>query len=105
MSTDGMYEAPITMTRKGFGFFAVGDDKEDLLIPPEWTNHALSGDIVKVALAGNYRDPSGRLPAREAGKVVDIISRARETFVGSFVEEGGKTLLAPDYKKMHVPIE
>lgn len=93
------------MTRKGFGFFAIGEDKEDLLIPPEWTNHALSGDIVKVARVGNYQDPSGRMPVREAGKVVEIVSRARETFVGSFVEESGKTLLVSDYKKMHVPIE
>lgn len=116
MSADTLYEGPITMTRKGFGFFAIPveavpiagtatKDKEDLLIPPEWTNHALSGDIVKVTLAGTYRDPSGRMPAREAGKVVEIVSRARETFVGSFMEEGGKTLLVSDYKKMHVPIE
>ncbi len=105
MSADTIYEGPITLTRKGFGFFSIGDDKEDLLIPPEWTNHALSGDMVKIASAGGYRDPSGRMPPREAGKVVGIISRARETFVGSLIEESGKTLLAPDYKKMHVPVE
>lgn len=105
MSTDSMYEGPITMTRKGFGFFKIGDDKEDLLIPNEWTNHALSGDIVKVTSTGSYRDPSGRMPPREAGKVIEIISRARETFVGTLVEENEKTLLAPDYKKMYVPIE
>ncbi len=93
------------MTRKGFGFFSVGDDKEDLLIPPELTDHALSGDTVKVAAAGSYRDPSGRMPPRKAGKVIEIISRARETFVGSLIEDNGKTLLAPDYKKMYVPIE
>jgi ribonuclease R len=93
------------MTRKGFGFFSVGDDTEDLLIPPEWTNHALSGDMVKVALAGSYRDPSGRMPPREAGKVIEIVARARETFVGALIEEDGKTFLAPDYKKMHVPVE
>ncbi|HQT83123.1 MAG TPA: RNB domain-containing ribonuclease, partial [Candidatus Paceibacterota bacterium] len=104
MATEAPYEGPITMTRKGFGFFSVGDDTEDLLIPPEWTNHALSGDIVKVAPAGAYRDPSGRMPPREAGKVVEIISRARETFVGTLIEENGLTLLAPDYKKMYVPI-
>ncbi len=98
------------MTRKGIGFFAVptasseASAKEDLIIPPEWTGHALSGDIVKVASAGAYRDPSGRMPPREAGKVVEIISRARETFVGTLVEENGLTLLAPDYKKMYVPI-
>jgi len=98
------------MTRKGFGFFAVPTAssealaKEDLIIPNEWTNHALAGDIVKVALAGMYSDPSGRMPARASGKVVEIVSRARETFVGTLVEESGLTMLQPDYKKMYVPI-
>ncbi|MHB0865661.1 MAG: ribonuclease R [Minisyncoccota bacterium] len=105
MPEDQLYEGPITMTRKGFGFFAIGGDKEDLLIPPDWTNHALSGDIVKVVPMGDYRDPSGRMPARASGKVVEIISRARETFVGTLIEESGKTFIAPDYKKMHVPVE
>lgn len=92
------------MTRKGIGFFSVEGQKEDLLIPAEWTSHALSGDIVKVTPAGKYADPMGRMPPRDAGKVVEIISRARETFVGTLVEEGGLTLMAPDYKKMYVPI-
>ena len=92
------------MTRKGIGFFAVEGQEEDLLIPAEWAGHALSGDIVKVAPAGMYRDPTGRMPPREAGKVIEIISRARETFVGSLVEENGLTLLTSDYKKMYVPI-
>lgn len=115
MAGEHFYEGPITMTRKGFGFFAIPDElpggtpegktKEDLLIPPEWTNHALAGDIVKIEPMGEYRDPSGRMPARAAGKVVEIISRARETFVGTLSEEEGKTLLVPDYKKMYVPLE
>ena len=99
-----IYEGPITMTRKGFGFFPVEGQDEDLLIPPEWTGHALSGDIVKVAPMGMYRDPSGRMPERASGKVTEIVSRARETFVGTLIEEDGLTLLAPDYKKMYVPI-
>ena len=104
MTADKLYEGPITMTRKGIGFFSVEGKTEDLLIPAEWTNHALAGDIVKVALAGMYSDPRGTMPPREAGKVVEIVSRARETFVGSLVEEDGLTLLTPDYKKMYVPI-
>ncbi|TSC70838.1 MAG: ribonuclease R, partial [Parcubacteria group bacterium Gr01-1014_49] len=104
MSADTLYEGPITMTRKGIGFFSADENAEDLIIPPEWTGHALAGDIVKVAPAGSYRDPSGRMPPRAAGKVVEIVSRARETFVGTLVEENGLTLLSPDYKKMHVPI-
>src|SRR3989338_10724226 len=101
---ENLYEGPITMTRKGIGFFSVEGQEEDLLIPSEWAGHALSGDIVKVAPAGSYRDPSGRMPPRAAGKVIEVVSRARETFVGTLVEESGLTLLAPDYKKMYVPL-
>src|SRR3989344_2122446 len=104
MLVDTIYEGPITMTRKGIGFFAVEGQEEDLLIPAEWAGHALSGDIVKVKPAGKYSDPMGRMPPRESGKVVEIISRARETFVGTLVEENGLTLLTSDYKKMYVPI-
>jgi ribonuclease R len=92
------------MTRKGFGFFSISKDQEDLLIPPECTNHALSGDLVKVTPTGEYRDPTGRMPARASGKVVEIVSRARETFVGTLIENSGLTFLEPDYKKMYVPI-
>jgi len=112
MTDRAPYEGPITITRKGFGFFSIGEDQEDLIIPAEYTKHALSGDIVKVAPAGDYRDPMGRMPPRASGKVVEIVQRARETFVGTLVEEvpsttpraSGRVLLSPDYKKMHVPI-
>ena len=74
-----------------------------MLIPAEWAGHALSGDIVKVAPAGSIQDiKTGG--TRPAGKVVEIISRARETFVGTLIEENGLTLLQPDYKKMYVPL-
>jgi ribonuclease R len=99
-----LHEGPITMTRKGFGFFSIGEDSEDLLIPPQFTNHALAGDIVRVESIGIYQDPTSRMPGREAGKVVEIVTRARETFVGTLVEENGLTLMKPDYKKMYVPL-
>lgn len=104
MAVPPFYEGPITMTRKGIGFFSIGEDQDDLLIPAEWTAHALHGDVVKVAPAGIYRDPASRMPPRASGKVIEIVSRARETFVGSLVEVDGTTLLAPDYKKMYVPL-
>lgn len=113
MSEDTLLEGPITMTRKGFGFFAVEGPysaeatkgkQEDLIIPPEWSGHALSGDLVKVRPMGSYRDPRGTMPPRAACKVLEIVSRARETFVGTLIEENGLTLLQSDYKKMYVPI-
>ncbi len=103
MSADQIYEGPITMTRKGIGFFPVEGQEEDLLIPAELAGHALHGDIVTVAPAGSVPDiKTGGM--RPAGKVVEIVSRARETFVGTLIEEDGLTFLSPDYKKMYVPI-
>lgn len=106
MSTPTPFEGPITMTRKGIGFFTIGEDQEDLLIPPENALHALHGDIVKVEPAGMYSDPMGRMPPRAAGSVIEIVRRARETFVGTLLEntENHNTYLSPDFKKMHVPI-
>jgi len=119
MPVEKLLQGPITMTKSGIGFFSapsaikVSKDKkraEDLLIPAEYTLHALSGDIVKVSPAGSIPDlRTGG--ARASGKVVEIVSRARETFVGvlaaptSEVGAGNKTVLLPDYKKMHVPVE
>lgn len=103
MAAEKIYEGSITMTRKGIGFFAVEGQEEDLIIPSEWTNHALHGDVVKVAPAGSILDAKTG-GTRPAGKVIRIVSRARETFVGTLIEEEGLTLLAPDYKKMYVPI-
>jgi len=116
---DTTFEGPITLTRKGIGFFSIPaealteagrapkdrDRSKDLLIPAESTLHALHGDIVRVAPAGMHRDPIGRMPPRAAGKVTAIIARARETFVGTLVETEDRFILEPDYKKMHVPIE
>ncbi len=96
-------EGPITLTRKGFGFVRLEGVEEDLIVPPEATLHALSGDLVRIERTGPYHDPSGK-PPREGARVVEVVSRARETFVGTLVESEGLTLLEPDYKKMHVPI-
>ena len=101
---DTLYEGPITITRKGIGFFKLDEAQEDLIIPPEATLHALHGDTVKIAPAGMYRDPSGRMPPRAGGKVVEVVRRAKETFVGVLVDTGHGLIIEPDYKKMYVPV-
>jgi len=93
------------MTQKGIGFFSIEGQAEDLLIPPEATNHALHGDVVKVVSTGIYRDSSGRMPPRASGKVVEILSRAHKTFVGTLLESDGHFGIEPDYKKMYLPVE
>lgn len=105
MSNSKVLEGPITITRTGKGFFTPpvpegqkADRANDLMIPREWLNTALPKDIVKV-------EPAGIVDRRKAGKVVEIVSRANETFVGTLLKtERGNTILIPDNKRMYVPI-
>ena len=99
------YEGIISITRKGTGFFSYDEEEEDLIIPTENLNTAIHGDTVRVAKAGMAPAPAGK-PARPAGKVVAIVSRNRENFVGTLIrsEETGNLLLSPDWKRMHVPL-
>lgn len=98
------FEGPITITRTGKGFFSYDENEEDLYVPPEALGGAFPGDIVKVEATGASVDPRTR-QKRAQGKVVDIVARTRETFVGMLVEneEEGLTMLRPDWKKMYVP--
>jgi ribonuclease R len=116
------YEGPIEMSRKGMGFLkrigAPADAAdtsaskavvlEDLIIQPADTLHAFPGDIVKVVSTGMHADPRTGVK-REGGKVIEIIARARETFVGKLILDEspgaphGQVLLVPDWKKMYTP--
>ena len=107
--TTETYTGPITMTKTGKGFFAIDPEQEDLFIPAEATMHAFSGDTVKVVKTGEAFDAkSGK--NKPTGKVVEIVKRGRETFVGKLVsgdkiyENKADVYLLPDWKKMHTEI-
>jgi ribonuclease R len=109
------YIGPITITRRGMGFFTIpaealakegraNEEIDDLIIPRENLATALPYDTVKVVSIGMVPGVRGE-PAREAGKVVEIVKRAREQFVGTVMEgEPGDIILHPDLKKMYVPL-
>jgi len=96
--TDTAYEGPITVTKTGKGFFSYDENEEDLYIPAEHLGGAFPGDIVKVV-------KTGRIDAREGGKVIEVVTRTRELFVGKLVknEQDDLIMLSPDWKKMYVP--
>src|SRR6266403_5917040 len=110
MEAPETYEGPITITRTGKGFFTYDPEQEDAFIPSENLGGAFPTDIVKVALMGPEFDPRTK-KKREIGKVVDIVMRTRETFVGTLSESRENlpenahdlALLIPDWKKMYVP--
>jgi len=109
--TTETYEGPITITRRGTGFFSIDPEQDDLIIEPEHLNFALPGDTVKVVQIGTVTDPRTK-KSRPAGKVVEIVARAHDKFVGKLIEANpdsplgaGAVILIPDWKKMYVPIQ
>jgi ribonuclease R len=108
-----IYEGPIEMSRRGVGFLkrpTAADEtpQEDLIIQSEDVMGAFPGDLVKVQSTGMHADPRTGV-AREGGKVVEIVTRARETFVGKLIPDEtpgaphGQVIMAPDWKKMYTP--
>ncbi len=97
-----VYEGVIHVTRNGTGFFALPEGGDDLIIAPENLHGAFPYDVVKVQSIGMTEDRrTGK--KREAGKVVEIVTRSREMFVGKLIADKGLTLLIPDWKKMYTP--
>lgn len=78
------------------GFVADPTDEEnDIVIESDKLNFALNGDEVEV-LVLNEKE--------HQGQVVKVITRARESFVGTVEVREGKTGIIPDDKKMYVDV-
>ena len=108
----------ITTTRKGLGFVSdpttdIKDRASDIVVDVGFLNGALNGDTVEVRLTGKDAAPKSTRPPRpdapkvipqRAGEVVRVITRARETFVGTVDVENGFFFIIPDDKKMYTDI-
>lgn len=81
-------EAIITVARNGTGY--IGDDIE---VHHNMLNTALNGDTVLV-------EPKGK----KGSKVLRVIERARDTFVGLLEKEGDLLFLIPDDRRMYTNI-
>lgn len=108
MDNKKTYEGTITVTRRGIGFFKLEDeDAEDLIITRENLNTAFPGDTVKVVEDGMIASPpKGGKPGgkRMSGKVIEVVKRARENFVGLLdYDNRVGPILQPDLKKMYIP--
>lgn len=74
------------------------DGQEDILIAPNYTNHALHGDTVRVSMF-----PRRKMHKPE-GEVVEIIKRARTRFVGRIQKMDKFAFLLCDNRNMVVDI-
>lgn len=93
----------VEMSASGYGFITSDSVPEPVFVSQDNLHHALNGDTVKIYLfaAKKSRGPEG--------EVTEIISRARETFVGVVEVSSRFAFLTPDSRKMpydiFIPIE
>ena len=72
----GYLTGAVSLTRGGFGFLTV-EDGDDVFIAPSALGGAFDGDTVMVTLSKNT-------PKGPEGRVVKILNRKTDTFVGTF---------------------
>lgn len=95
-STD-LIEGRIQITQSGMGFVIVNGLDEDIKIQRRDIGTTLQGDIVKVKLTRNNKK-SGQ----QTGKVVEVIKRGKDFYVGTVKRTGMTTyIIEPDVKSAH----
>ncbi len=92
---------------KGFGF-VIPDQafrEGDLFVPPGSAGTAISGDRVRAKVirgSGRDRQASGRSPF--VGRIVEVLERGQEHFVGTLIKQGKQFLVEPDGRSLHNPV-
>lgn len=89
----------------GFGFVrpegttaSEGRDA-DIFIPASATGDAANGDTVRIRVS-DKKDRMGKI----SGRIIDIVERATNRFVGTYLEQGGMGLVQIDGKIFSEPI-
>ena len=99
ISGGNFVEGVISTTAKGFGFVSVGEDsprENDIKIEAGFLNTALPRDRVKVRLNAKIGD------MQQTGEVVEILARAKITFVGTIDGGDSATFLIPQDTRIYV---
>lgn len=92
-----LIEGRIQITPHGTGFVIVEGMDDDIRIHRRDVGLALPDDIVQVKLSGNNRKNK-----QPTGKVVEIVKRGKDSYVGTLKKTGAKTyLIEPDVKSAH----
>jgi ribonuclease R len=97
-SKEQTIQGRISTTQKGAGYIDDVDPKKaSIYIEPGFLNTALNGDIVEASVSEKMM----RGVKERVGTVTKIVSRARETFVGTTIVENGVYFVVPDNRKIY----
>jgi ribonuclease R len=83
----------VDLARNGYGFIISDEYPEDIFVSMRNLNHAMHGDTVKVYLFAKNKK------GRPEGEVIEILKRAKETFVGIIEISKNFAFLVPDGKQ------
>ena len=86
-----LIKGKLIMNPKGFGFVEIGEGKKDIYIGKNNLNTARSGDVVLIELLNNKTE----------GRIVKILSRDENSFVGTVYFKDGKCFVKPDKKSIN----
>jgi ribonuclease R len=93
----------VDMTQSGSAFIISPESEKDIFVSNRKTLNAYNGDIVKVMV---YPQNGTRRPE---GEVVEIVSRAKEEFVGTLQISANFAFLVPDNAKtgtdIYIPLD
>jgi ribonuclease R len=100
----GYKTGTLDMTQHGYAFLVSENSDDDVFIARSNLKNALDGDLVKIIVF-----PARKQRTRSEGEVVEILERARETFVGTVEISRNYAFLLPDNRKMpfdiFIPLE
>lgn len=85
-----LMKGKLLVNPKGFGFVEIGEGKKDIYISKDNLNNGRNLDIVLFELLGDKTE----------GRIVKIIERNEDTFVGTVYFKDGKCMVHPDKRGM-----
>lgn len=91
-------EGKVDMTKRGAAYLISDDLENDVYIAPKDLNTALHEDHVKVYLFAKSKNK------KPEGEVIEVLERARDSFVGVLEVYEEFAFLVPDHEKMQVDI-
>ncbi|MFH2142634.1 MAG: ribonuclease R [Bacteroidota bacterium] len=90
----GYIQGAVDLTSKGYAFIKTDEMPEDVFVSQSNLRHALNGDLVKVYLYARKKS------FHPEGEVVEIIKRAKDSFVGTIEMSPHFAFLVPSSRNM-----
>lgn len=92
---EDLLEGVVDMTSSGSAYVISPSSEQDIWVSSENLNTAFDGDKVKVSLIRRKRK-------KPEGRIVEVVERARDTFVGIIRQLNGRMFFVPDQKNADV---